>query len=296
VWRNLGAAQRSLGDWDDAERTIERAREVDGDDAEYAAARALLLNARANVAYAEARYEEARDLYAAASELTPDDAVIHSNRANACARLWRPGHRLEDLADARAALARALELDPDETYQSRHDMLEFEARLLEAVGEPWWDDAAPPRVLAIELASDLLPLVLAPGTRDLSADTHALIERFRARVRERIGLPAPGISFAEDESQWPGFYVVYLLEQPEFLGRLPTDGLVFSGDVAELERLGIEGEPLELAWSDTIAQTLDGEAAGAAEAAGLELWHPLEVPLRHLEHAIAAKLARVEAD
>ena len=292
VWHNLANAHRELGEWDEADREAERAFELDGNDAEYAVARALTLNKRANRLYDESRYSEACELYTEASKLAPGDAVIHSNCANAAAQIYRPGQRREALAQSRAALETAIELDPDESYLDRLAQLDLEARLLDAVGEPQVVEGVTPRVIAIELATNLLPLILVPGELTLKPETLELIEELSVRMRSATGLLLPGLRFAEDASLPDGCYGLYFLEHPESLGSTVAAGSVFAGVAADLERHGIAGEPLRLPWPADTAFALDDAAARAAEAAGLETWDPMEVPLRHVEHAVAQKLAR----
>jgi tetratricopeptide (TPR) repeat protein len=292
VWRNLTNAHRQLGEWDEADRDAARAFEFDGKEVEYALARALTLNMRANRLYDESRYEEACDLYTEASKFAPGDAVIHSNRANAAVEIYRPGQRREALVLARAALEKAIELEPDDSYLDRLAQLELEARLLDAVGEPQVVEGVRPRVIAIEFATDLLPLILLPGEQTLKPETLVLIDELRARMRASTGLLLPGLKLDEDTSLPEGCYALYFLEHPESLGSTIAAGSVFAGPATELQQHGIDGRPLTLPWPAKTVYALDAAAARAATAAGLEAWDPMEVPLRHLEHAVAEKLAR----
>lgn len=231
VRRNLAGACRLIGLFDEGKEQLDEGLRLDGDRSAYDYGLAMLRNEQAHVLYGEARYGESLPLYEEATQLQPQDAVLHSNLANAWWSHWVPGVYAANLANARSALERAIELDPQNTeYDARLAQVRFEQRLLEALGEPeGFELGSMPRTIALELAPDLLDLILVEGTEDLNPETLAAVAAFRARYRERTDLAPSGVRFASNEFLPPGFYQLYLLEHAVAMGFLNRDSVGANG-------------------------------------------------------------------
>jgi len=164
VHMDLGAALRELGDLTGARVEVERAYALDEDQAAYDAEIGLIENARGIAAYELEVFDEAARCFAAAAERRPNDAVVHSNVADAWSRFWQAGERLRAVEEASAALRRAVALAPEnEDYRRRLAGLDFERYLLSRFPEDP-DAELEQRLLRIDVAADLVDRLLTPGT------------------------------------------------------------------------------------------------------------------------------------
>lgn len=166
---DLGVVQHAAGNWAEAEISLNRARELEPENADHAFNLARLLNALD-------RAIEAEDMYRQAIALNPSHAAAHNNLGN----LMKDARRHSEAADCYAAAIAA-----DESYALAHRNL---GDSLEAAGDFGGAEAA--YAAAIHLRRDtgtrirdalLLPVIM--GSADQIADSRA---RMDARLDELL--------------------------------------------------------------------------------------------------------------
>jgi tetratricopeptide (TPR) repeat protein len=284
VHRNLATALREVSQLERAKAELDRALELDLDQAAYDTALGLVLNAEGLQFFNEQRYTEAAPLFARAAELRPGDPVLPGNHADAWQNTWGTGARAEALDEAEKSLRRALELAPgDDAYEGRLHTIEFERALLTRYGEPPLGLDGTPRVVAIELGDAFLDDVRDPVSFELTPHASELIEALRSRVRDRCDLPMPAIRFTEGTWLESEQYTILVLEHHAAEGA--TSGRLFVGSHDKLDALGIESLPAKTPAGED-ARWVGQSDWDAALAGGLKLWPRLEYPLRHLEEVL----------
>jgi tetratricopeptide (TPR) repeat protein len=156
-------------------------------------------NSRGHVAYWQTDYAAAQTEYQLATVAEPNNAVFHSNVAQAAEARLEAGDP-SILPDAIIALRRAHELDPDsQDYSARLAFLELRAEILTAYGAAALERTPFQTPVRIYLGDDFLPYILIPDTNDLQPSFQEKIDAMRARVQHDTGVWLPGIRFATFE-------------------------------------------------------------------------------------------------
>lgn len=202
---DMARARRMQRDWAHAKEALEQARMLGGDDKLCRTELAAVCNEEANEEYDAGRYTEAAEGYRQATELAPDDAVLHTNLAGALELGMRPGGRAKALHEAVKAMLQAEKVSDDAGSKARRSRLERLAAVVQRYGELAATPLTDPSV-QINVADDLVPLV---NPAQHGADfLRGLVPAARERAREQSGLSLPGFSFRGDPELPPGGYVI----------------------------------------------------------------------------------------
>src|SRR5262249_27378944 len=98
--------------------------------------------------------------------------------------------------------------------------------------------------IAVEVASDLVPLVERKDSDELSEELSKLVADTRTSIRTQLGLNTPGIRFRGNEGDLPaGNYIIMINEVPRVLGKVFFDCRFFAASQEVLSRLDLTGEP-----------------------------------------------------
>jgi len=281
---NLSLAYQGLKQWDEARLELEAGK---SDQAEIAA----VWNAEGNDYFAQNKFEEAIKRYEQAIAADEKRAVFHSNLALAWEKFNPDDGRLTALASAISALEHASELDPqDASYASRLKSLQGELKLAETYGGQIIGKTPLVTLLAIEVASDMVPFVAGPDG-ELLEELKTSTEDLRNRISRSFGVNISGIRFRGNEADLPsGTYIILLREVPIVMGTVAMQKRLFLGSAGDLAGLGIKAEAVTDPLTGNEAYWIDQEQAAALEAAGLTTRELMAYPMRHLEAVIRRNL------
>src|SRR5262249_2163047 len=137
--------------------------------------------------------------------------------------------------------------------------------------------------IAIEVGSDLIPLVegAEPGT--LSDELASSVTDMRTRVRKELGVNIPGVRVRGNETDLPGSsYIVMVDEIPVGLDYLPLDRRLCIGSDNALAALNIEGEPASDPVTGQRGFWIERKDWDAFKSKDLRLWGPVEYLTRQL--------------
>ncbi|MFD9903364.1 tetratricopeptide repeat protein [Streptomyces sp. NPDC059063] len=271
--RSLADCRRELKRWTAAAESLDRALDLDGNDYAWREAMTRNRNEEGHSHYAEADYDKAADCYRQAIGLSPWDAALHANLADAIELGMRPGHKARALQDAVAALAMAAEnAAPDEaaTYHVRIEQLRHRSTAVRRHGELILEPALG-QPLRVEIAGTLSPRV--NPAEDGAPLFDEEIPALRARIRDRLGFAIPGIRFAVNDGLDRDVYRIRLL------GGSAVDGVARPGESC---LLGPDGQAAgRRGWDPVRDRACVWRAAAAPEGLSDRAFI-----LRHLEHLV----------
>jgi tetratricopeptide (TPR) repeat protein len=291
--RNLARALRNLERFDEASSELAAAFALDQDETVFRAERAWILNARGYAAYRDGTFEDAREAYAEAVELAPDQAVLQSNLALALVEDLETGARAPRLERAVSALTKAQELTkaqqlpPDPDYGIRLARLQARLARVQRFGE-LIDVPADTRAITIEFADDLVRRVDA--AQEGQTVIPVQIPAMRSRLKERLGFDVPGLLLRPAPDLRSQEYRVKFHGAVRAVGQAvpghdcvvaTRDVLIDKGLAPEdvLERIDpVTGRPCSWAPPD---------ALDAVELDGLERLPDVAMLLRHVEDLVA---------
>ena len=183
-----------------AEKALDEARNIDGNEKADKQERSILLNAKGNDFYAKGDYRQARVQYQSAIELSPKDAIFLANLGYALQQLKTRGQRKNELEEAIEAFSAAQELKRSEDYEKDIARLRGQLEFASQFGEQMIDAIPVVTPIAVEVAKDLVHLV-DDETKEgsLSDYVSSLVTNMRSSLKERFGINLPGVSFKGNE-------------------------------------------------------------------------------------------------
>ena len=288
--RNLALALKETTEYEEASRELSTALELDNDKSAFDREMALLRNAEANDFYEAGDYEKAIDLYEKAIAYDCSNDVIYSNLATA----WEndpSSTPTKKLNEAIRAYTKAYEINPAEKHKKKREIAQSKQDIVVRYGDRAleWQFLITP--IAVEVASDVVPLIEGDAAAGLAVDLSANLTAMKTRIQETYGAKIPGVRFRANEGDLTeGSYVMMLGEVPLVLRTLIV-GERFTPASAEflapLNVVGTEGvNPLTGDQGAWIKQ----DDWPKVEAAGAELWSPSEYLIRDLEALIERHL------
>lgn len=288
--RYLADAQSRLGQWDDALRSLDAALSLDKDEATYKHELSFIRNDRANAAYSEDRYADALPDYEEAVRLNPDDAVMHSNLAQALRVVNRKGQRAKDLQWAAAELTKAADLDHD--YVVALAQVQGELENVRRFGE-LIESPSVIRPIMVEVAQDLVPKFdpQKRGGNVFSEDIPAL----RSSLREALGFWIPGVRIRPGELPSNG-YRILLREVVMEAGSAVPDHECVLADPAHLVNSEISAGEIIAGRDPLTGKPCAWVPPGYADQPGLESFLRLTdvgFVLRHLRNVVRRNAARL---
>lgn len=193
----------------------------------------------------------------------------------------------EDWDGAISKYKEGLDLYPDDSdLKYRLDKLEKQyrnQRIANHYGKKWVDEILVVTPIAVEVASDLIPLLEGEGG-GLQESILALIEKMRDRILREFGVKVPGIRFRGNEVDLsPGSYVFMINEIPLVVGTVSKDRRLFTGTAAELEALGIHMDETVDPLRGRPAYWIQEGDAAKLNVPGMLLWDAATYLIRHLE-------------
>jgi flagellar biosynthesis component FlhA/lipopolysaccharide biosynthesis regulator YciM len=240
--RNLSKGYELLQDYENACHALARADEIEKDPNTHAQM-ARLKNLQGNQAYGKGDYEAAKSAFKAAVEFDSSEPVYYTNVAAAWKQLKVRGQRGRALGEARRWYEDALKVADKPEYREEINRLTQRIDLARSYGEKALDYINLVTPIAVEVASDLVPLVEGKGSDDLSEELAKLVAHTRTNVRTQLGLNMPGIRFRGNEGDLPtGNYIVMINEVPLVLGKVLVDCRFFSASEEILADLNLSGE------------------------------------------------------
>ena len=241
--RNLALACRQTKLYEEAEVELKKAFEIDKDERAYNKERSLLLNTEGNDFFAQGNFRQSIDLYKAALACDATDDVIHSNLAGAWENLKEPGRAAVAIAEAIAAYQKANLINRSEKYTLAIEKLSAKIAFLQRYGESaseWLPIVTP---IAVEVSSDLIPIVEGNDGASLSDEMTACLAKMKAGILNEYGVKVPGVRFRGNETDLsPGMYVFLLGEIPLVSGTCKNVGRFFPGSKSTLTAAGVEGQ------------------------------------------------------
>jgi tetratricopeptide (TPR) repeat protein len=288
---NLSRVWRAQRIWDGADPLWERAPPEVRADTTLRDRVGTLFNEHAVELHIAEQYGQALPLYRRALEVNPEDAVVYSNLALACEAAGDEVAPLgARIAEGLAALQRAVALRPENaSYRTRLAAMQAREQLLRVYGSAaaTADWTATP--LVVELSESLVPLV-QQDSGGLTARMLALLAEMHARVRTRYGVQAPGVRLRAN-AVWAGArYGIRLSEELVAVAELDLDQRFCPAPADALVAAGIVPQPATLPDGGAQGHWIAQPDWPAAEAAGLLLWQPMELALRHLERLLPREL------
>jgi type III secretory pathway component EscV/tetratricopeptide (TPR) repeat protein len=291
--RDLGNAYESLGKYDDAQRELDSAYRIDGDGARFQKAKAGLENTQGNRNYERAAYGEAADHYNKAIELDPEESVYHANLAGALARVKKPGKRMDALNHAIQCYERARELTRRDDYADEIDRLRRKQAVLRMYGEKALDYLHVVTPIAVEVASDLIPVMEGSKPNSLSEEMTLSVGTLRDDVKKQLGVSIPGIRVRGNETDLPnGTYIVMINEIPLVSGNVSLTRRFCTGSEEILSALNVKHEPASDPLSGQQGFWIDRKDWEKLESkARVKLWGIAEYVTRHLEAVVRRNIA-----
>ncbi len=283
-YRNLALAYRQLGRYTQAVDELKKAFHLDQDEKTFNLEMSLLANAEGNAYFAKSDYRQAVERYEKAIEFDPNNAVIHSNLADAWERLKDGGARQESLDNAIKALKRAIAINANENYERGVKRLELKKEFARRYGAkaPDWLHVVTP--IVVEVAADLIPYTEGATEGSLSDEISKSLRNMRDRIENEFGVKIPGVRLRGNETDLPdGMYIIMINEIPLASGSIATDRRFFSGPAADLAALGVEGEVTSNPLTGGAGFRVKQGDWEKVETAGIEMWDVIEYLIRHLE-------------
>jgi flagellar biosynthesis component FlhA/tetratricopeptide (TPR) repeat protein len=290
--RNLALACRQTKFYEEAEAELKKAFELDKDERTYNKERSLLLNTEGNDFFALGNYGKSIELYKAALACDATDDVIHSNLAGAWENLKEPGRAAVSIAEAIAAYQRANALKASEKYALAIEKLSAKVAFLQRYGESasGWVPIVTP--IAVEVSSDLIPLVEGSDGASLSDQMTACLGKMKAGIQNEYGVKVPGVRFRGNETDLsPGMYVILLGEIPIVSGTCKNEGRFFPGSKSTLTAAGVEGEEVTNPATGKPGYWLSEDDAKKIEGADQELCGSADFIMRHLQSVLVRNLS-----
>ena len=289
--RNLANACEFLKDYENAEKALESACEIDNDKKLLQQRRAGLANAQGNDAYEKEDYFEAKEQYTNAAVLDGTQAVYFTNCAWAWERLKKTGDREHALQEAIRCYLRAQELPPRTNYAEPIARLRRRGEFARAYGEKALDYLSVVTPIAVEVASDLVHCVEGGAEGGLSPELSANVSSMRVGVLKQLGVKVPGIRFRGSETDLaPGTYIVEINEIPLLSGNLPPGCRFCTASKEDLSCFGVSGRPVADPISGQAGTWIDREDWEKVESAKLELWGITKYLMHHVEAELRKNL------
>jgi hypothetical protein len=204
---------------------------------------------------------------------------------------------LAALERAAQAWREAARFDPQrQSYADAVVRVEERARLARQFGETGvsrWRHFPP---VVVEIAHDLIPLVVEADQKSLKKELMQHLVTMRQEVLEEYGIEVPWVLLRSGgPALAPGAYAIVLGGVPRESGRAAADRRLCPVDPSELPA----GKLPEGIEAEGGVNPITGEPAlwvaqpdwDKALAQGLELWQPLEPLVRHLRAVLEANLA-----
>jgi tetratricopeptide (TPR) repeat protein len=290
--RNLAGAYRRLRDFQQAEQELNIARQIDEDTEKFNKEMALLRNAEGNAYFEQGKYQQAVERYGnAITKFNSEDDVLHANLGGAWEQIKEPGKRIEALDHAITAYRAADRIKPTEKYGSIIESLGRRKDVASRYGEKVLDWLPVVTPIAIEVASNLIPLVEGSTPNGLSEKLAKHINKMRDRVQKQFGVEIPGVRIRGNEADMPaGSYLIMLMEIPLVTGTVALDQRFFPGRQEDLASLGLTGEPATNPLTGGNGCWIEQEYWQKVETAALELWDVVEYMIMHLEAVVQRNL------
>lgn len=193
-------------------------------------------------------------------------------------------NQLRDLA--RVAGGASANDDVEEGYLAQQDQLARMRRLTRVYGIDGMTVAPVATPIALEVAGDLMPLLLSDES-GLSQEFQDSLSLMRDGLRYELGFESPGVKVRLNEDELPnGSYSVHIRDIPLVTGNVQTDKLFVIATVDTLREHGIDGEAAINPANGTDAAWIDPEFKDAAEAADLTVRLPSGYVVLHLSSVI----------
>ena len=246
---------------------------------------ASLENAQGNRNYEHAAYGEAVEHYTKAIEHDPKEPVYHANLVGALIRVKKPGERMDYLDRAIRCYQRAQELSSKKDFKDEIDRLRRQQTVLRVYGEKALDYLHVVTPIALEVASDLIPLVVGDKPGTLSEELAASVTNMRSRVNEELGASVPGVRVRGNETDLSnGTYIVMINEIPLVSGSLSLDRRFCIGSGAVPAAPDVRREPASDPVSGQEGFWIDRKDWERIEPK--ELWGTVKYLTRHLEAVV----------
>lgn len=192
-----------------AEEVLARWREFKGSSSEY-----VYQNRLGNWHYSAGDYGKAAEYYQRAVAASPDRPVMRSNYALAAEALRSRGDRRRWLDEAIGSLTEASRLDPSQDeYKTRLLRLRIERSFVQLYGESALELLPTVTPLRVEVRADEVNALLDAQGTNLSKETIAEINNWRASFMSRIGVVMPGVNFTTAEDLEPGHFRMSVMEK-----------------------------------------------------------------------------------
>lgn len=232
----LAKALENGGLWSDACAAYRRAYELDP--TRYKSDLVLAYNGWGNSLYGQGQYASAANCYRKALEIDPDDAVIHSNHADAIDRF---DANAEQLRGAIASLRRAIELVPEN--QSYRERLAWMERLQQLSRVKTAKRIPTPTPIALDVHEWLLPLVVDDNNQ-LTKPMIDGIETIRDGIKTKFGIVIPGVRVRPGVGYAPGVFVISLMEIPAATAEVRVDSVYLRTAATNIHAQGLAAEPV----------------------------------------------------
>ena len=282
---NLAGSYRAMKQWREAVEAYRAALAIEEDNDSY-------WNSIGNVYFESGDHASSIPYYEAAIKREPHTAVYYKNIASAWEGNKETGRRIAAIGWAIHHMRKACELEPDsDDYKRQLETLLLKQRVATELGESVLDKQMIVTPIAIEMSSDLIPLVEGEGDGLLPA-LSSLIKRMRERLAERFGVRVPGVRFRGNETDLPpGTYIIMLDEIPVASGNIGIERRLYMGPVETLDEKGISGETFMIPFLEERGVWIEQRDCEKIETDELHLWEVFEYPMRHLEAILQKNLA-----
>ncbi len=287
-YSNLVEALRKCRDWNRIRKLREQMPAAIREEKGFRTSISSARNQEANEHYERGEYAAAIQLYGEAIVLDPEDPILYSNLAGAWER--NPEEGIGRFDRGIQALQDASRLDPGNAdYSRRIERLKTLKRLLPGYGTKAYERHPGVTPIAVEVASNLVPLVNA-GETNLSPELLKLIDGMRTAISQRYGLRVPGVRFRGNDGYPAGLYVIFLMDTPIVSDSITLNRRFSPTPPAELFATGLQAEQAQAPISGLKGSWLQESDVGRATAAGLDLWSVLQYPMYHLQALLERNL------
>lgn len=287
---------RLAQDWEGGKRIAENSSDAVKRDPGFVRELGFLYNAEGNENFDRGEYADSIQLYLHATELLPEDAVLHSNLAQAY-ELNSSEPILTRLSASLDALKRAHELAPGDDYANRIWAQTSQVRLLQTYGSRAFEYLPAAAPISIEFSPDMEHKV-SSESGELNSDLGDMFTEMRERIRFRFGINVPGVRVRLDHDLDDRRYALIFFDGVVARGLLPPIHDLANGSLAgdgieqlstsatsaldDVQETNAQGEPSE-------EVELDTEKSKQVYDAGLK---ELELVVQHLTSEIENNLHR----